>query len=140
MFIYQQASLYQPIHKLITRLCILVHAEIPGDYNLFVEGSVYTQKRERVAEVRIRLVIVELNKQPTLITVGNRNGRVQSTRYTFTLTTAQTRPVEDYHSFGSAQLSQALHCVARYTQIIAADKVSHYCVCLHRSRLRTCPP
>lgn len=41
-----QASLYQPIHKLITRLCILIHAENPEDYSLFVEGSVMTQLQE----------------------------------------------------------------------------------------------
>ena len=41
-----QASLYQPIHKLVSRLCVLVHADNPSKYELFVEGAVLGQTKD----------------------------------------------------------------------------------------------
>jgi hypothetical protein len=43
---WELASLYQPIYKLIARLCILIHSNFPDQFDLSVEGSILTQLKE----------------------------------------------------------------------------------------------
>ncbi len=60
IYYYIQASLYQPIAKLIARLCVIIHIDHPELYQAIVEGSLVDDiiKKKDIFEVIIIITVI----------------------------------------------------------------------------------